>query len=117
MGLKLGDISPAAGVISGKGALGKMADKGLLGIGSRMIASNAQEKDEAKVREAAEREAQAQAAMAKEQKAAAAMNEYRSTVSKPFGGMEGYKALKSGGKVKSASSRADGCAIRGKTKA
>jgi hypothetical protein len=31
--------------------------------------------------------------------------------------MEGYKALKSGGKVKSASSRADGCAIRGKTKA
>jgi hypothetical protein len=66
---------------------------------------------------AAEREAQAQAAMAKEQKAAAAMNEYRSAVSKPSGGLEGYKALKNGGKVKSASARADGCAIRGRTKA
>lgn len=119
MGLKLGDISPLAGVVSGKGAFGKMADKGLLGIGSRMIASNAQEKDEAKVREAAEKEAQAKAAMAKEQKAAAAMSNYRSAINKPSGGMEGYKAsgFKSGGKVKSASARADGCCIRGKTRA
>lgn len=68
---------------------------------------------------AAEREAQAQAAMAKQQRAAAAMNDYRSAVRTPSGGLEGYKAsgLKKGGKVKSASARADGCAIRGKTRA
>ena len=52
MGLKLGDISPVAGVISGKGAFGDLADKGMLGIGARMIASNAQEKDEEKKRRA-----------------------------------------------------------------
>jgi hypothetical protein len=54
MGLKLGDISPLAGVVSGKGAFGNLADKGLLGFGARMIANNAQEKDEEKKRREAE---------------------------------------------------------------
>jgi len=117
MGLKLGDISPLAGILTGKGAIGKMADQGLLGLGPRMIASKAQEKDERKVREASEREAMAQAALAKEQKAAAAKANYLSAVRGPTGGMEGYSGYKKGGKVKSASARADGCAIRGKTKA
>jgi phage terminase Nu1 subunit (DNA packaging protein) len=117
MGLKIGDFSPAIGIATGKGAFGDLADKGLLGIAPRMIASKAQEKDERKGREASEREAMAQAALAKEQKAAAAKVNYLSAARVPTGGLEGYKPLKSGGKVKSASSRADGCAIRGKTKA
>jgi hypothetical protein len=116
MGLKLGDISPLAGVLSGEGAIGKLADKGLLGLGPRMIASKAQEKDEAKVRQAEQAEAEKSAAMEKEKKAAA-MEKYVSAARVPTGGMEGYKGYKKGGKVKSASARADGCAIRGKTKA
>jgi hypothetical protein len=117
MGLKLGDFSPAIGIATGKGAIGNLADKGLLGIGPRMIASKAQEKDEAKAREAVQAEADKAAAIQKEKKAAAREN-YLSASRVPTGGMEGYKAtgFKSGGKVKSASARADGCAIKGKTK-
>jgi len=88
MGLKFGDISPMAGVISGEGAFGKLADKGMLGLGARMIASKAQEKDEEKAR-------QEMAAI-------------------QAGKTPG---MKKGGSVKSASARADGCCIRGKTRA
>jgi hypothetical protein len=110
-----------------------IAKSGMLGVGPALVADNPKllqgmglignvaynkiENREDDKRMAAEKEAQAKAEMAKEQKAAAAMNNYRSAVSKPSGGLEGYKALKNGGKVKSASSRADGCAIRGRTKA
>jgi len=88
----LGSISPVAGVVTGEGAFGKLADKGMLGLGARMIASKAQEKDEEKKRAAME---SAQAGMAP---------------SVPAPGM------KKGGKVSSASKRADGCAIKGKTR-
>ena len=50
----LGSISPAYGIATGQGLIGQMADKGMLGLGARMIASNAQEKDEEKKRRAAE---------------------------------------------------------------
>jgi hypothetical protein len=89
----MGTISPAYGVATGEGAFGQLADKGMLGLGARMIASNAQERDEEKKRKA-EEAAAAGAAPA-----------------------PGTPTMKKGGSVKSASARADGCAIRGKTRA
>jgi hypothetical protein len=88
----LGTISPAYGVATGQGLIGQMADKGMLGLGARMIASNAQEKDEEKKRRAAE------AGMVPDQGGQAPM------------------PMKKGGKVSSASKRADGCCVKGKTR-
>jgi hypothetical protein len=78
-------------MISGKGGMGKAMRQGFGGIAPMMIARSGYENEEE------ERRAQEQAAM--EQAAAAE------------GGM------KKGGKVSSASKRADGIAIRGKTRA
>jgi hypothetical protein len=91
MGLKMEDVSPLAAMISGKGGMGKAMRQGFGGIAPMMIARSGYENEEE------ERRAQEQAAM--EQAAAAE------------GGM------KKGGKVSSASKRADGIAIRGKTRA
>lgn len=113
----MGALSPAYGVATGEGVFGKLADKGLLGIAPRMIANRAQEKDAAGEREAAAGEANRAAAIEKEKKAIA-RQDYIAASRVPSGGMEGYKAtgFKKGGKVSSASKRADGCCIKGKTK-
>jgi hypothetical protein len=115
MGLKLGDISPLAGIMSGEGAIGKLADKGMLGLGPRMIASRAQEKDEAKER-AAMQQAQEAEAMKKQSMAAKSRRQRPQQSAESSGGMGGYKSYAKGGKVSSASKRADGCATKGKTK-
>ena len=112
MGFKLGDISPLAGIMTGKGAIGELADKGLLGLAPRMIASKAQEKDEAKERASME---QAKKAETMQNQKMMAAKTRKSSPEKT--GMEGgYKGYAKGGKVSSASKRADGCAIKGKTK-
>jgi hypothetical protein len=115
MGLKLGDISPLAGIMTGEGAIGKLADKGMLGLGPRMIASRAQEKDEAKER-AAMQQAQEAEAMKKQSMAAKSRRQRPQRSAESSGGMGGYKSYAKGGKVSSASKRADGCATKGKTK-
>jgi hypothetical protein len=90
--MKLGDISPLAGMLTGQGLTGKLMAKGFGGILPAAIARNAQKDREREEEEAAEI-------------AAAEAAEGRST-----------QGMKKGGKVSSASSRADGCAQRGKTK-
>ena len=111
MGLKLGDISPLAGVMTGKGAIGELAGKGMLGIAPQMIANRAQEKDESKDRAAMEQAKEAESMKKQEMAAKAPRSRPQKT------GMEGgYKGYAKGGKVSSASSRADGIAQRGKTR-
>ena len=96
MGLKLGDISPLAGVITGKGALGGLQDFGglipALINGGKDDSKNAVA-DELKKEELKKEELQ------------------KEMLAKKMLGM------KKGGSVGSASKRADGCAVRGKTRA
>jgi hypothetical protein len=92
MGLKLGDISPLAGVITGKGALGGLQDFG--GLIPALINGGKDDTNKALAEAELKKEE-----MQKEEKA-----------KKMLG-------MKKGGKVSSASKRADGCAIRGKTRA
>ena len=87
MGIEIGDISPAAGIMTGKGLMGELAAKGGLGLLPAGIARNAQSDDEEK------RKKQPGASSAP------------TTAS-----------MKKGGKVSSASSRADGIATKGKTR-
>jgi hypothetical protein len=86
--MKLSDVSPLAGMLTGEGAMGKLIGKGFGGILPAAIARRAQ-------KDAAEEE---------RQKAIAASAQGQG------------QPMKKGGKVSSASSRADGCAQRGKTK-
>ena len=81
MGIKFEDLSPIAGVMSGKGMMGDLARNGMMGIAPAAISRNAYDKaeEERKAKEAA-------------------------------------TPMKKGGKVSSASKRADGIAQRGKTR-
>jgi hypothetical protein len=94
MGLKLGDISPLAGVISGKGVFGNLANSGALGGAAALISNNGD--DEAK-KALAEEELKNEE-MQKQMRARRMLG------------------MKKGGSVSSASKRADGCATKGKTK-
>ena len=109
MGIKLGDISPLAGAVSGKGLFGKglgMLNSALgpmAGIMPRM-AGAAQKKNARRAASAAEAAAMQKADIDAKRNTAAGVT------------------MKKGGKVKkmakggSASRRADGCATQGKTK-
>ncbi len=90
MGIKFEDLSPVAGIMSGKGLMGDIARSGMMGLAPAAISRNAydQAEEERVAREAA-------AAAARE---------------------AGAKPMKKGGKVSSASKRADGIAQRGKTR-
>jgi len=122
MGLKFGDISPVAGMVTGEGMTGNLIRQGVGGFLPQMIAKDAYDsKQQSIANKAQEDEKNAQAAAqeaamaAKQQKAEQARNYVSSA--RETGGLEGYKSYKKGGKVKSASARADGCCIRGKTRA
>jgi len=87
MGIEIGDVSPLAGMISGKGLMGELAAKGGLGLLPAGIARNAQADDEEK------------------RKKATGASSTPTTAT-----------MKKGGKVSSASKRADGIATKGKTR-
>ena len=112
MGFKLGNISPIAGIISGKGVFGELANKGALGIAPALIAKNNDKEktvsDEAAAELLNQEKSKRMASMANAQRAHASENLTDDSV--------GYKGFKKGGSVSSASSRADGCCVRGKTK-
>ena len=88
MGIKLGDVSPLAGLMTGKGMLGNAIDSAGYGLG--LVPGMMSEK---RRKERHEKED------------AAKMS---ATPAQP--------GMKKGGKVSSASKRADGCATKGKTK-
>jgi hypothetical protein len=83
----LGSLSPAYGMMTGHGAFGQMADSGLGGVLPSMMAEQRSKKKDG-------------TPMTKEEEMAT----------------QNPQAMKKGGKVSSASKRADGCAQRGKTK-
>jgi hypothetical protein len=95
MGLKIEDVSPLAAMISGKGGMGKAMRQGFGGIAPMMIARSGYKDEEE------ERRAKEQAAETGD----ASQNPQPLPEKKRAGGMVG-----------SASKRADGIAIKGKTK-
>jgi hypothetical protein len=105
MGFKLGDISPIAGVLSGKGLMGKLAGSGGMGLLPAFIARDAQKQTAAEVLENAEIERKKEEAQLAEKKAAQ-LTETKAASTK----------MKRGGSVSSASKRADGIATKGKTR-
>jgi hypothetical protein len=88
--MKLSDVSPLAAMVTGEGTMGKIMSQGFGGMIPAAIAGGAR-----KDREQEERLARAKA-LEEEAKTA--------------------KPMKKGGRVSSASSRADGCCVKGKTK-
>lgn len=53
MGLKLGDVSPLAGVVTGEGLYGKLANAGGLGLIPAAISRDAEKDEEEKAKKAA----------------------------------------------------------------
>jgi len=103
MAFSLGDISPVAGIFTGKGMLGKLASSGGMGILPSLVARDAQ-------KQRAE-EAEADRIAGEEKQKQAAMLARALTPATPA------TQMKKGGKVSSsASKRGDGIALRGKTR-
>ena len=81
--MKLGDVSPLAGLVTGEGLMGKLTSLGGLGLVTDAIRDDEEKR----------KKKEAENGVA------------------PTGA-----PMKKGGKVSSASSRADGCCIKGKTR-
>ena len=101
--MKLSDFSPAVGVLTGEGAFGNLASKGMLGP----IAEKFSDAGYGKKQAEGERD-EYKKKLAEMQAAQAAQTQNAQGVQAP--------RMKKGGKVSSASKRADGCAVKGKTK-
>ena len=113
MGIKLGDISPLAGAVTGKGLFGKglakLADSGAgFLIPASYLAKSQRDKAARKAARPADMRGRpmVEDIMVAEEAPAGAMMRKGGKV----------KKMAKGGSVSSASKRADGCATKGKTK-
>ena len=91
--MKLSDFSPAVGIVTGEGAFGDLASKGMLGPIAEKFSDAGYGKKQAE--------------------------EERDRYKKQLADMQTAQAgpkMKKGGVVSSASKRADGCCVKGKTK-
>ena len=91
--MKLSDFSPAVGIVTGEGAFGDLASKGMLGPIAEKFSDAGYGKKQAE--------------------------EERDRYKKQLADMQAAQAgpkMKKGGLVSSASKRADGCAVKGKTR-
>lgn len=124
MGIKLGDISPLAGAVTGKGMFGKglskLAESGMgMLVPMSYLAKHQRDKNE-KEDAAGTRVNMPKSGMmgargmaAEIARRAGVTGDDRTTMKK---GGKVIKKMAKGGKVSSASKRADGCATKGKTK-
>lgn len=121
MGIKLGDISPLAGAVTGKGLFGKgLAKLADSGAGFLIPASYLARSQRGKAARKAARPAAGmgvrpmaeEVMVAEEAPAGAMMRKGGKVKKKPMAA----KKMAKGGSVSSASKRGDGCATKGKTK-
>jgi hypothetical protein len=98
--MKLSDFSPAVGILTGEGAFGNLASKGMLGPIAEKFSDAGYGKKQAEGERDEYKKKLAEMQAAQTQNA------------------QGVQAprMKAGGKVSSASKRADGCCVKGKTK-
>jgi hypothetical protein len=114
MGLKFEDVSPIAGIATGKGFMGDVAKSGMLGLLPRMIAKKAGKDN---VLADAPKEEEATAEMQRRRRGGGrGRGGMTTTTNLPESGPPMY-SFKKGGKVKKAASkpkvRGSGCAKRG----
>ena len=107
--MKLSDISPLAGMVTGKGAMGKLIGQGFGGILPAAIARDAQKATEEEERN------KAIAVLAQRQRMQDQPAQESSKQEQPMRKGGNVKKMNAGGST-SASSRADGMATKGKTK-
>jgi len=101
--MKLSDVSPIAGIATGKGFMGELAGKGMMGLLPAAIARDAQKNDE--------EEKKRQAATGGAAPAGAPMKKGGKVGASKMGSVKTSKPAMS-----SASRRADGIATKGKTR-
>lgn len=114
MGFKLSDLSPLAGIATGKGMMGNLARSGALGLGSMAIAKDAYSDEEAakRAKVAQAQQAQQAAQQAAQQQAYQQALQRNQATQIQSAVAEGMQGMRKGGYV----AKADGIAKRGKTR-
>lgn len=112
MGIKLGDVSPLAGMISGKGIMADAARNGAFGLIGKFVTPDKKKDEDKKVAPTAGGKPGMKKGgkVKKMAKGGSTRDEDKGVVDRALGTKLGFS------KGGSASKRADGCATKGKTK-